>query len=346
VHYVSYLLDLTTSRAVDGTIEYAPNEMVPANGFIWKIVSDTDGNVVVRGMVNNRLIPIATASWQQDVLAKRKQREASTPNDRQWTLVQTTLAERLTIASAQRPAPVEPILEPFIELDHEPPPIDPEDAKPFEPRPKKVAPEWHSRNHRSKQVRLLASIGGFVMIGGILLLLGYALYVDNCQTRSKDDKAVVAPVKQAPIDAAVFKPPTIDERVASATSLADALAIAQPISTTLVARYAAAKLRFAEVDAAETNLGLVEKDHRAELGKRMCVEGEIRRIERADMDSRKVFVGELLVRPEDRITFLAVGSTGTLVKRDAARFCGVVTGKLELVGMFDLAENRAPSVEQ
>ena len=52
----------------------------------------------------------------------------------------------------------------------------------------------------------------------------------------------------------------------------------------------------------------------------------------------------------DAIVFLAVGSTGTLVRRDTGTFCGVVLGKyrdsVRLLGMFDLPENRAPAVER
>jgi hypothetical protein len=359
VHYVAYLLDLTTTRVVDGSVEHAPSPMLPSNGFAWKIVCDTAGTVVVRGMVNNRVVPLATARWT-DSLVERKQRDADAVNEHQWALVETTLRERLAIASSSRPAPIEPILEPSIDLDHLPEPVSPEraseidarlrerrragkpQAAPASPSDKQVAPGWHARNRSRKRWEL---VSGITVGGGLIALFGYAIYADHCRSSSKpEDKAVVT--KAVPIDAAVAKPLTIDQRVAAAPSLPEALALAKPISTPLVARYAVAKLRFAEVDATETTLALVEKDFKAELGKRMCATGEIRRIERADMDNRKVFVGELMTKEQDRVTFLAVGTTGDLVKRSTARFCGVVTDKLQLVGMFDLPENRAPAVEQ
>jgi hypothetical protein len=190
-------------------------------------------------------------------------------------------------------------------------------------------------------------------VGATLFLIGLPVAIAliviaavRCSRRTPNvDAPVASPVRPTPpVDAAAVV--TIDQRVAAAATLQDALALARPISTTLVARYAVAKLTFAEVDAAETTLPLVEKDFRSELGKRLCVAGEVRRIERADMAGRKVFVGELLTKDGDRVTYLAVGSTGELVKRTIARFCGVVTDKLQLVGMFDLPENRAPIVEQ
>jgi hypothetical protein len=345
VHYVAYLLDLTTATVIGGSVEHGPSAMLPANGFAWKIVCDTAGTVVVRGMVDNRVLPIATARWDADALVDRKQRDPDAPNEHQWALVESTLRDRLVIAIS-RPAPSTPILEPAIDLDHVPEPVSPErvrelDARIAEQR-QPVAPGWHARNKRKKRWEL---VSGLTIGGGLVALFGYAIYADHCRSTSKPDAQPVV-IKAAPIDAAVEQPLTIDQRIAAAPSLPDALALAKPISTTLVARYAVAKLRFAEVDAEETNLALVEKDFKAELGKRMCASGEIRRIERADMDNRKVFVGELMTKEQDRVTFLAVGTTGELVKRSTARFCGVVTDKLQLVGMFDLPENRAPAVEQ
>jgi len=50
------------------------------------------------------------------------------------------------------------------------------------------------------------------------------------------------------------------------------------------------------------------------------------------------------------MAIVAVGTTGELIKRMTARFCGAVTGKsgsqVAMVGMFDLPENRSPVVEQ
>jgi len=71
-------------------------------------------------------------------------------------------------------------------------------------------------------------------------------------------------------------------------------------------------------------------------------------IERKDLDQRDIYAGTLATAEGDTVAFLAVGSTGTLVRRSAATLCGVVLGTTErrvmLVGMFDLPENKQRAV--
>lgn len=147
-----------------------------------------------------------------------------------------------------------------------------------------------------------------------------------------------------------------------ADSFSDAFALAKPTMTgsetlspgaMLFTRYAASKLRWEDVDvAAETSFAHVLKDPEAERGKRMCADGEIAAIEiqHRDVDARKTFEGTLRLSDTDAVAFLAVGTTGDLIRGSKARFCGVVTGmwstSVALVGMFDLPENRTPIVEQ
>ena len=145
--------------------------------------------------------------------------------------------------------------------------------------------------------------------------------------------------------------------IAEARDVTAALAIALPVMRTagggdhawLLARYG--RWQWSDVEGpVETTVALVEKDAEPEVGKRLCAEGEIDRIERRDVGTRKTFVGTLRTDAGDRIAFTAVGSTGDLVKRSRARFCGIVTGKImtdaAVFGLFDLPETRAPQVEQ
>ena len=82
----------------------------------------------------------------------------------------------------------------------------------------------------------------------------------------------------------------------------------------------------------------------------MCVTGRLLDIARSDLDQRPVYAGALVTADGDTLRFVAVGSTGTLVKRDTGTFCGVVTGRVDdaamAVGMFDLPENAQPIVER
>lgn len=108
--------------------------------------------------------------------------------------------------------------------------------------------------------------------------------------------------------------------------------------------------RWADVAVpAETTVGHVQKDAEAELGKRMCTEGVIDRIERRDVAGRKQFVGRLVQGNGDAIDFVALGTTGELTKRSSGTLCGALMGKRGdapvLVGLFDLPENRSPAVE-
>jgi hypothetical protein len=82
----------------------------------------------------------------------------------------------------------------------------------------------------------------------------------------------------------------------------------------------------------------------------LCASGTIHDIERKDLDRRPVYVGAMETPEGDAVKFIAVGSTGSLVKRSTGTICGVVTGKdakaMVIVGLFDLPENRQPTVER
>lgn len=107
------------------------------------------------------------------------------------------------------------------------------------------------------------------------------------------------------------------------------------------------------VTKAETRLALVHKDSDEERGKRMCIGGSIIQIEVEKTSFGKLNEGLLMDDSVELVHFIAVGTSGTLVKGSPARFCGVVTGlydyensaggvghAVDLVGMFDIPENR------
>jgi hypothetical protein len=104
----------------------------------------------------------------------------------------------------------------------------------------------------------------------------------------------------------------------------------------------------------ETSLAKIAKDSEPERGKRMCLSGtRVIQIMADRADDAKIFRGLLSYRYKP-VSFIAVGSTGELVERSRARFCGIVAGNHAfsnvsggqtqtalLIGMFDLPENRA-----
>lgn len=107
-----------------------------------------------------------------------------------------------------------------------------------------------------------------------------------------------------------------------------------------------------DVDEDETTAAHVMKDSEPHIGKRMCIKGRITQINATFVNDEKMFQGVMVIRKQP-ITFIAVASTGDLVARNRARFCGLIAGRYDytntrntqsqgfmLVGMFDLPENR------
>ncbi len=127
--------------------------------------------------------------------------------------------------------------------------------------------------------------------------------------------------------------------------------------TLLLTVWAASHLRWEDVGVTknETSFALVKKDSDEARGKRMCASGTLIQISKqdfGDLGGNKIYGGLLLTRSGDILSFFAAGSTGSLVERNKARFCGVVTGTYDYsnsaggvghavatVGMFDLPEN-------
>ncbi len=104
---------------------------------------------------------------------------------------------------------------------------------------------------------------------------------------------------------------------------------------------------------AETKPSAIFKDPQAEQGKRGCYPGQVAKIERADFGQARPFVGQLVTPSGDVVSFVAVRSTGNIVKNSTATFCGAALGvhsymnmtgaftdAIFVVGMFDLLENR------
>lgn len=186
--------------------------------------------------------------------------------------------------------------------------------------------------------------------------LGYAGAMMFLVLAAKADKPAPA-AAVTPAAAPPASPPlTIEQQVAGAADLGRALALAQSAFTSdgnanaqLLAM--SPRLTWRELQAtAETTVPGALKDAERERGKRVCVRGNLLDIERKDLAGRPTHHGALSTTDGDTVRFVAVGSTGTLVKRDAAVFCGIVTGRqdaaLIAVGMFDLPENASPIVER
>jgi hypothetical protein len=108
----------------------------------------------------------------------------------------------------------------------------------------------------------------------------------------------------------------------------------------------------------ETTFALIRKDSDEERAKRLCTRGRIIQIEVRKLDGGgKLAEGLMNSDSGNLYNFIGAGSSGQLVQHSYARFCGVATGKydysnsgggtghaVEIVGMFDLPENRPTKI--
>lgn len=104
----------------------------------------------------------------------------------------------------------------------------------------------------------------------------------------------------------------------------------------------------------QSKYALVMKDSDSQRGKRLCVNGMVVEIAAdGSAGNPKIYTGGLMDEGGHFYRFIAVKSTGELVEQSRANFCGVVIGRndysnsiggvahsVQLVGMFDLAENK------
>ncbi len=380
--YVTFLLDLAgdgDNRAIRATVAYrrAP-KLRPKDAFQWKVTCDIHGKIYVAGLVRGKARILASARWHAGVLAEHKQREPTTPTRYQWNLVEVALREELARRAAMHDRSLEPPItrdqqvEEDVGLDAELVEAPPEvlaPEVPYEPvreldeRKVRLAPrDWVADRWRTRM--LAFGLGGAVLAIGIIVVVVIMSVRPSVEERATAAKAI-SPPPTPPPPPPPQPPVVVDEpvevRITKAATFTEAIALAKPamVDTTeemgggkqQLASYAAHKLRWADVDVgAETTVGRVLKDPELERGKRMCADGTIVTIERRDLQARRIYVGSLRLDDDDAVAFVAVGTTGDLVKRSAARFCGAVTGKagsaVAMVGMFDLPENRTPLVEQ
>ena len=196
---------------------------------------------------------------------------------------------------------------------------------------------------------------------GVLLIaaaISTAACKESSPTAGKDEH-------QAATQAHAPKPPSLLDRL-NAMDFGKAVETLKPFmkdtadtqskGTLLLGVWAAKHLKWSDVHVHpdETSFGMVMKDSAAERGKRMCWSGTIIQIEKDDTGEQggSLFSGLLITRREDIINFFAAGSTGRLVSRSYARFCGVVTQRydysnsgggtghaVDMVGMFRLRQN-------
>jgi hypothetical protein len=179
-----------------------------------------------------------------------------------------------------------------------------------------------------------------------------------------------APAKTNPTPAVKAPEPPKEEpigaRILKVSNLPDAFTMAKPFmedvqddlnrGQLLLAIWANKymTLWMVKVQQNETSFAKVMKDSESERGKILCVRGRIVEIFVEQYENvGKLAEGSLMTGSGNVYRFIAVRSTGDLVERNTATFCGVVTGResyanagggtthgISMVGVFDIPENR------
>ncbi len=197
------------------------------------------------------------------------------------------------------------------------------------------------------------------------LALAAMLALSACGDSAPPSPAASAPVAAPAAPAAPEKPAVAPP--APATPLDLKGAIASTISqmedvqdalaskgAAILAIWAASEMKWSELQTLEpAKYAMVMKDSASERGKRICAAGRIIEIAVDRTTGTPLFFGGMYDDTGNLYRFIAVGSTGELVQNSRAKFCGVVAGQLhyqnsvggvahsvQLVGMFDLPENR------
>lgn len=331
--FCAFLLDIRDGSVVDGSVRFAPDPtLVPERVFVWEVTRE-GSTVRVEDRDGDRL---ATAIWSRG-LGDTAQ-SGSIPTDAQWEMVRTALHRISEIPDEDRTS-----------------------TRASEKRPDRDRRAAEKRSTASRAAprrnRIVFPIVGAaaVVVAAIVVVAFVADGADEPTTPGASTPIATAPQPQprrAPSPPPPPTPPapapmTKEARIAAAPDLIAAIdeAGAQPA---MLAYY---PVRWSELDMPPTTtIEQVEKEPGEELGKRLCVEGTLERITRADVAGRRHYEAALVTTQGDRVELVISGSAGTLVKRQAARVCGVVIGATEgaatIFGMFDLPENRNPVVER
>ncbi len=323
--YRAFLFDIRDGSVVDGSIRFAPDPaLVPERVFVWEVTRD-GSTVRVEDWEGDRL---ATAIWNRGLCDTAQ--SGSLPTDAQWGLLRTALHDVTGLADEpERPAVAD------------------ESQRAGERSPDRVRAATPSRTRRRN--RILFPIAGALAVVWIVVLAFILRGSSDPAPRPPTPPPVAyvpTPSPPAPPPAPVT-PMTKEQRIAASPDLAAAIAEvgSQPA---MLAHY---PVRWSELDVASTmTIEQVEKEPAEEVGKRLCVEGLLEQITRADVAGRRHYSAALKTAQGDRVELVIAGSAGTLVKRQPARACGVVlgatAGAATLYGMFDLPENRNPVVEK
>jgi hypothetical protein len=190
-----------------------------------------------------------------------------------------------------------------------------------------------------------------------------AVLVATAGCKGKEEPIVVPTDHPTPVS-----PPTNDDDSIVATTLSRAVELTRPKmvdgpaatpsdGAKLFAAWAQQNLAWEDIDLKppETTMSRADADPATERGKRLCEAGTITELKSTDIRGAKVAIGFLARKDNEVIQFIAVRGMGSLAEKTATRFCGVMSARvdrtlptggsghaLQVIGMFDLPENKKP----
>lgn len=345
-HFLTFLMSSQSGGILEHTLSTSPSPRRPEDLFQWKITSGTNGEVSVRGFHTGPPQLLGTAVWKDGKLTGFHQEQVQVPSDRKWIAIEETLVRELS-KRTERGDPDDVNLNDDITRG--------ERRRLYD----RVATNWQRMGPRydhkgvdryfMRRVAWVMGVGFVVLVAAIVIPM-LVMTRSSSRSSSSNSRPTMRSTPSQSSQSTTTHAPSIEERVAAADTFAAAVALAKSDPTGIALAHHA-NARWSDVSApAETTIGHVQKDADAEYGKRMCAEGTIDRIERRDVGGHKRFVGKVVRSDGDVVEFVALGTTGELIRKSNATFCGVVVGKTGdapvLVGLFDLPENRTPIVEQ
>jgi hypothetical protein len=192
-----------------------------------------------------------------------------------------------------------------------------------------------------------------VAMAGVFFLL--ALSLKNCGSSPSVTSGQTTTTPKSAVDYGIRAYPSLASAIDGfRPEMTDSTNGSPSDGALLLAMWGTEKMRLEEIQQLPSSkAALVKKESSAERGKKICVSGSIIQIEVDKSTGKRIYFGGMSDYNGDIYRFIATGSTGELVERSSAKFCGVVIGAVsypnsiggvahgvQLVGMFDLPENK------
>lgn len=212
---------------------------------------------------------------------------------------------------------------------------------------------------RSTQIALMVGGMGVVLAAGIVALGVMSTRephgVAVAETPVTHDTQILPPPAKPKVTIADMT--TVPAAITQIVDVAGQQTVGEHSAATVIfTGWALDRLEWSAVNVAtdETSYALAQKNIDSARGKRLCISGSVIEIHEDKTPQGSLTTGLIMSSAGNIFSFDGVGSSGQIVEQSWARFCGVVIDKydysnsaggtghaIDVVGMFDLPENRS-----